>query len=395
VAEVAPPEAVEQAPPAFDLDSTDAGAKTQDAAQERADEAMAGFDFGAEAPDMDSIPDFELDVPEPEPPPQPEPESEPEPVAEVAPPAAEVAPPDAVDVQPDVAPPPAFEPEVVEEPPAVAAEAAPVKGRYEDEINAPSPFAPNPDAPGGSTEALKALGALTGDEAPAVVPEEIEPPAVAAVEPEIAPPAEPEVLADFEVPKVPEMPEVAESADQFEAPAIIEVPEEMAVPPEPEVVDEVPEIEIIEDDLGAVQADLDELTSDIPLVEEAEAAPEVIDEELFDATPKEPVLVGDDDPWTEEELSGVYDLAEVEKAEQAAAIEAAEPSPVDVSAGDNQLHLRLKGTGAIVESGQVRALDIEVPVPGSWVGNRRVTLQLRLTLTPDTEFEDDGSDSSS
>ena len=40
--------------------------------------------------------------------------------------------------------------------------------------------------------------------------------------------------------------------------------------------------------------------------------------------------------------------------------------------------------------GQVRELDIQVPVPGSWVGNRRVTLQLRLTLTPDTEDEDGG-----
>ena len=79
----------------------------------------------------------------------------------------------------------------------------------------------------------------------------------------------------------------------------------------------------------------------------------------------------------------------------ASAIEAAEPAAVDVSAQDNQLHLRLQGTGAIVESGQVRALDIEVPVPGSWVGNRRVTLQLRLTLTPDTEDEDDGPGSPS
>ncbi|HSM52033.1 MAG TPA: hypothetical protein VLA75_11595, partial [Thermoanaerobaculia bacterium] len=64
---------------------------------------------------------------------------------------------------------------------------------------------------------------------------------------------------------------------------------------------------------------------------------------------------------------------------------------VDVRAEDNQLHLRLQGTGAIVESGQVRAIDIEVPVPGSWVGNRRVTLQLRLTLTPDSEDGNGGS----
>ena len=107
-------------------------------------------------------------------------------------------------------------------------------------------------------------------------------------------------------------------------------------------------------------------------------------------------MVGSEDPWTEEELSGVYSLSEVEKAEQTAAIQAAKPPrEIEVHAEDNQLHLRLQGTGAIVESGQVRALDIEVPVPGAWVGNRRVTLQLRLTLTPDTEYEDDGPDNPS
>jgi hypothetical protein len=74
-----------------------------------------------------------------------------------------------------------------------------------------------------------------------------------------------------------------------------------------------------------------------------------------------------------------------------AAIRPSARREVDVRAEDNQLHLRLHGTGAIVESGQVRALDIEVPVPGSWVGNRRVTLQLRLTLTPDSEDENGGS----
>ncbi len=62
-----------------------------------------------------------------------------------------------------------------------------------------------------------------------------------------------------------------------------------------------------------------------------------------------------------------------------------------VRADDNQLHLRLHGTGAIAESGQVRALDIEVPVPGTWVGNRRVILQLRLTLLPVAEDDDGGS----
>jgi hypothetical protein len=65
---------------------------------------------------------------------------------------------------------------------------------------------------------------------------------------------------------------------------------------------------------------------------------------------------------------------------------------IGVQAHENQLQVRLQGTGAIAESGEVRELDIQVPVPGSWVGNRRVTLQLRLTLVPATDDEEDGGD---
>jgi signal recognition particle receptor subunit beta len=328
-------EVPEGATPSFDLESTDAGVKTQEAAESDPHESMAAFDFGAPAPDMDSIPDFELDEPEPEPP---KVEAAPEP----PPPIEEAAP------SPEVEPAAAPESPVVEEFPPMAAEPPPpVEGRYEDRIEAPSPFAPNPEAPGGAPEALEALTA----------------PVEAVAE---ATPVEPE---PEDIPSVPEAPPV-------------EVVEETFEPPPVEVVEEVADI----GDLPPVAA------ADVAIEVTAEAAEE---EQLFDATPAEPIVVGNDDPWTEEELSGVYDLAEIEKAEQAAAIEAAEPRPVDVRAEDNQLHLRLKGTGAIIESGQVRALDIEVPVPGSWVGNRRVTLQLRLTLTPDTEDEDDGPGSPS
>lgn len=59
----------------------------------------------------------------------------------------------------------------------------------------------------------------------------------------------------------------------------------------------------------------------------------------------------------------------------------------------NSLAVRLTGTGAIVEHGQVSALDIEVPVPGQLVGNKRVTLQLRLTLTPTDEEGGNGGPS--
>lgn len=53
----------------------------------------------------------------------------------------------------------------------------------------------------------------------------------------------------------------------------------------------------------------------------------------------------------------------------------------------NQLHVTLEGTQALARSGDVRELDITVPVPGGWIGNRRVTLQLRLTLVPADEEE--------
>jgi len=59
---------------------------------------------------------------------------------------------------------------------------------------------------------------------------------------------------------------------------------------------------------------------------------------------------------------------------------------------DNQLRVHLEGTGALAEYGQVRELDVVVPVPGEWVGNRRVTLQLRLTLTPAAEETNGGND---
>jgi hypothetical protein len=202
-----------------------------------------------------------------------------------------------------------------------------MEGKYEDRIDAPSPFVPKPGVPAAKPESLEALSS----------------PAKAAPE---KPAAEP-------------------------------VAEEPHAPPT-EVVEEVieaPQVEFVDEAVGGA------IDVSVRAAEE---------EQLFEDSPAEPVVVGNEDPWTEEELSGVYDVAEVEKAEQAAAIQAAEPRPVEVRAEDNQLQLRLQGTGAIVESGQVRALDIEVPVPGSWVGNRRVTLQLRLTLTPDTEVEDDG-----
>jgi hypothetical protein len=96
------------------------------------------------------------------------------------------------------------------------------------------------------------------------------------------------------------------------------------------------------------------------------------------------VTFGDGDPFTADEEEAPTPQV------MPAPITPRPHAPVSVQAHDNQLHLRLQGTGAIAESGQVRELDIQVPVPGSWVGNRRVTLQLRLTLMPASEDEDGG-----
>ena len=100
--------------------------------------------------------------------------------------------------------------------------------------------------------------------------------------------------------------------------------------------------------------------------------------------PRRPVFVAEGDPFGDLEAE---DSASGSAVVKAGGLEL-EARPVEVRAEDNQLHLRLQGTGAIAESGQVRALDIEVPVPGSWVGHRRVTLQLRLTLEPTPENDD-------
>ncbi|HPS78381.1 MAG TPA: hypothetical protein PLS53_09520 [Thermoanaerobaculaceae bacterium] len=47
---------------------------------------------------------------------------------------------------------------------------------------------------------------------------------------------------------------------------------------------------------------------------------------------------------------------------------------------------------AMAQMGEVRELEVEVPVPAVWTGGKRMTLQLRLTLVPQQDQEDDASD---
>ena len=137
---------------------------------------------------------------------------------------------------------------------------------------------------------------------------------------------------------------------------------------------------------------IDDSAMEEPLPIEVEAVEETVDE--FEATEPEPFTSG---PFTFGEGDPFGDETDDQATPVRAVVEPQVELSVPVGAGgalvrpgDNQLQLRLQGTGAIAESGQVRALDIEVPVPGSWVGNRRVTLQLRLTLSPVPEDDDGG-----
>lgn len=47
---------------------------------------------------------------------------------------------------------------------------------------------------------------------------------------------------------------------------------------------------------------------------------------------------------------------------------------------------------AMAQMGEVRELEVEVPVPSVWTGGKRMTLQLRLTLVPQQDQEGDASD---
>jgi len=208
---------------------------------------------------------------------------------------------------------------------------------------------------------------------------EFQPPPVADDEPDFAPvddfaPAEPSDEMDVELGQPDEA-----HADHFFAGGSAE-----AAPDGDIDIQSGEQIESVEDDDEVIELEL-EFDRDDGRVEHETA----VDEDAAKTTSRDPVIFGVGDPFGDE----LDDVATPVRSEVQPHVEIS--TPVDdgaamVRAEDNQLHLRLHGTGAIAESGQVRALDIEVPVPGSWVGNRRVTLQLRLTLTPMPEDDDGG-----
>jgi hypothetical protein len=297
--------------------------------------------------------------------------------------------------------------------------APPSPERFEDRIEAPGPFAPAPaheetvedaeeveiDEEAVHAEVRQALGASENREALAslsasVVEEPEEPTEDQAepveVQPVVPPPpiepvfSEPAGEGD-EVAPAAFVADVSETTDDAESKLDDEekgsTEEAGFVAPSPDVPDDSDSI-ITEQPFE--EPDAEEATAEEVFVEEPAAEEPAIDQ-LIDIPPvaaddpltkSQPIMVGTGDPFTSDD-TGVL-VPEV-LPQEAPVVPAS--SAISVSAQDNQLHLQLKGSGAITEIGQVRAIDIEVPVPGEWVGNRKVTLQLRLTLTP-AEDED-------
>ncbi|MEX1312214.1 MAG: GTPase domain-containing protein, partial [Candidatus Sulfomarinibacteraceae bacterium] len=308
----------------------------------------------------------------------------------------------------------------------VAAVAPPMgNDRYEDRIEAPGPFAPSPSADAhddaaeesdddqqmvddqvrqafGSSENREALASLMHDDretAAVSAPDErlADPPEVQPFSP---PPADETETVEFVDESTPEELDSDAAADTREVQdddlsaephrdddmeSVETVVDELArmdpivaEPPVPDGVEDAGQTEPVEDEPQAMES----IVAEPPAPDEAEAAPAA--EPAVEPPPttgafdrSQPIMVGFGDPFAADDADVVTPEVLPGKSPMVPARRA-----FDVTAADNQLHLQLRGSGAIAEMGQVRALDIEVPVPGQWVGNRKVTLQLRLTLTP-------------
>jgi signal recognition particle receptor subunit beta len=288
--------------------------------------------------------------------------------------------------------------------------APPADDRFEDRIEAPGPFAPastreetdedfdrlSAEEEAVQAEVRQALGASEDREAlaslsaaevkePAAIPAVVEAPAVVR---SVAPPSpaapvfadaagevvadEPETTAD----------EIGEWEDQDNKTTMVsELVEPPAVEPtfeEPVFEEIIVEYSPVEEPIAA-KSTAAARAAEKPVAPRSVVPPPVADDSL---TKSRAFMLGSGDPFSDDDAVTMVPEVLPRKAPIVPSGNA-----ISVTAQDNQLHLQLKGSGAIAEIGEVRALDIEVPVPGQWVGNRKVTLQLRLTLTP-AEDED-------
>jgi len=266
---------------------------------------------------------------------------------------------------------------------------APVEGD-EDEGESPFEFGPGPmgEEPGPAEPHAEWPEPAPDEPGPVEEPAAAEPPSQEAwAEPEPEPPAAMEPEPEPEAPPAPEPrpepepPPAPEPRPEPEPRQEAPPPPDMASAPPPPRVTRKPAV--------------DDLVDSVLGRRPRPAAPPVErsrPQQSPPPAPRQPVTVGDGDPFAAEDEPPAAPAPSAELLPRAARERS---GLVNVQAHDNQLQLRLQGTGAIAESGQVRELDIQVPVPGAWVGHKRVTLQLRLTLTPAPEDEDgeDGGDS--
>ena len=125
-----------------------------------------------------------------------------------------------------------------------------------------------------------------------------------------------------------------------------------------------------------------------------------------------------DDPFGEPQAAGavagndVFELprppleaVEEAPAGEAAGVEAGAPEPefvVSLSSGEEVAAIAGGGSGGAAQAlvqrvvprllaqvGEVRELELEVPVPAVWTGGKRLTLQFRLTLIPEDDADAD------
>ncbi len=281
--------------------------------------------------------------------------------------------------------------------------------RYEDRIEAPGPFAPAPtqEEPADEFEASRAeeeevlaevrqaLGASENREALASISDsEIDESQKTVEIAEDPIEAEPVVVPAAEEPVLEDVAEEIEDVTPVEA--VIDEPEVTAddesgwedqdnTTTEVAELVEPPVVAPVFDDIIVEVAPVEESVAAEPIAQEEVAdepvAPPPMTEETL--TKSQAFMLGSGDPFAEDDAVAVVP----EVIPQGAPV-VPTSNAINVTAQDNQLHLQLKGSGAIAEIGEVRALDIEVPVPGGWVGNRKVTLQLRLTLTPSDDVDD-------
>lgn len=200
--------------------------------------------------------------------------------------------------------------------------------------------------------------------APLLVPEEKPAPLLAAGEPG-EPPGSADSLADAMAPAALwlQAPAAAQQPDVF---AVSEMPVEHSTPlPPPLLVD--PYADPFADEVAAPPPCMADVFS-IPGEETARTTEAPLDEAELPAAAAEEDLVF-------ESLAPMAVQVEVE--EGAAAGERLAPLPDAV--------VQRVVPRALAQFGEVRELELEVPVPAAWVGGRRMTLQLRLTLVPEED----------